>query len=189
MTIAIHRPTRDPDSPATPKVNFAFYGRVATDDSHGTASSRGWQFARANALIASCGGRIVTEYIDSGPGGSQPWRRRPAATALLETPPNRRRGFPAVVLGAPDRALHRSPSATLAEFSDYGVQLWLPEIGGPFDPANQAHALTMALLFGGTGPGRADSPAVGHLRRRPRRAVPTRGTARTANPEGTTDQP
>jgi site-specific DNA recombinase len=37
-------------------------------------------------------------------------------------------------------------------FSHYGVQLWVPEVGGPIDPDNEAHELVMSV-FGGMSKG------------------------------------
>ncbi|WBC07453.1 recombinase family protein [Micromonospora sp. WMMA1947] len=37
-------------------------------------------------------------------------------------------------------------------FAQYGVELWVPEIGGPIDPDNEAHELVMSV-FGGMSKG------------------------------------
>jgi DNA invertase Pin-like site-specific DNA recombinase len=37
-------------------------------------------------------------------------------------------------------------------FTHYGVQLWVPEVGGPIDPDNEAHELVMSV-FGGMSKG------------------------------------
>jgi DNA invertase Pin-like site-specific DNA recombinase len=64
-------------------INFAFYGRVSTEDQQDPESSRGWQLTRSRALIESRGGVIVAEFFDIDKSRSIPWQRRPEATALL----------------------------------------------------------------------------------------------------------
>ena len=81
---------------------FAFYGRVSTEDQQDPASSRLWQLRRAQQLIQPVGGTVVDEFFDIGLSRSVPWKRRPAATALMETFKNPRRGFDAVVIGDVD---------------------------------------------------------------------------------------
>jgi site-specific DNA recombinase len=41
---------------------------------------------------------------------------------------------------------------TFELFNHYGIPLWVPEVGGPIDPANEAHELIM-LMFGGISKG------------------------------------
>src|ERR1035438_5394623 len=56
--------------------NFAFYGRVATEDQQDPTSSRLWQLPRSEALILPHG-RVVREFFDIGQSRSLPWKRRP----------------------------------------------------------------------------------------------------------------
>jgi hypothetical protein len=44
---------------------------------------------------------------------------------------------------------------TLPLFAHHGVQLWVPEVGGPIDPNNEAHDLVMSV-FGGMSKGERD---------------------------------
>jgi hypothetical protein len=37
-------------------------------------------------------------------------------------------------------------------FTHYGVELWVPEVGGPIDPDSEAHDLIMSV-FGGMSKG------------------------------------
>ncbi|MDH6464156.1 DNA invertase Pin-like site-specific DNA recombinase [Micromonospora sp. A200] len=65
------------------------------------------------------------------------------------SPRNPQRGFSAVVVGEPHRAFYGNQfGLTVPLFAHYGVELWVPEIGGPIDPENEAHELVMSV-FGG----------------------------------------
>ncbi len=132
---------------------IAFYGRVSTEDQQDPASSRQWQISRAETLIGPRGGEIVAEYFDIGQSRSLPWKRRPQATRLLDALPDPDRGFDAVVIGEPQRAFYGSQYGdTFPLFVHFNVELWVPEIGGPIDPASDAHDLIMNL-YGGMGKG------------------------------------
>jgi site-specific DNA recombinase len=129
--------------------SFAFYGRVSTEDQQDPASSRGWQLARSESLLAPHDGRIVAEYFDIGLSRSIPWKRRPQAARLLDDLRNPRRGFGAVVIGEPARAFYGNQfGLTFPVFVHYGVQLWVPEVGGAVDPGSDAHDLVMSLYGG-----------------------------------------
>ena len=119
-------------------IKFAFYGRVSTEDQQDPESSRGWQLTRSRALIESRGGVIVTEFFDVDKSRSIPWQRRPQATALLAELKNPNREFDAVVIGEPHRAFYGNQyGLTFPLFDHYGVPLWVPEVGGPIDPAQR----------------------------------------------------
>ena len=134
-------------------IKFAFYGRVSTEDQQDPESSRGWQLTRSRALIGSRGGQIVTEFFDVDKSRSIPWQRRPEAAALLAELKNPARPFDAVVIGEPHRAFYGNQyGLTFPIFEHYGVPLWVPEVGGPIDPANEAHDLVMSV-FGGMSKG------------------------------------
>jgi site-specific DNA recombinase len=128
---------------------FAFYGRVSTEDQQDPQSSKSWQLARSRTLIEPAGGTVVAEYFDVGRSRSLPWRRRPEAAALLEALPRADRGFEAVVIGEPARAFYGNQfGLTFPVFAHYGVQLWVPEVGGAIDPGSDAHDLVMSLYGG-----------------------------------------
>lgn len=134
-------------------IRFAFYGRVSTEDQQDPESSRSWQLARSRSLIASRDGVIVSEFFDVDKSRSVPWQRRPEATALLAQLANPGRKFDAVVIGEPHRAFYGNQyGLTFPLFEHYGVPLWVPEVGGPIDPANEAHDLVMSV-FGGMSKG------------------------------------
>ncbi|HVA04763.1 MAG TPA: recombinase family protein [Acidimicrobiales bacterium] len=128
---------------------FAFYGRVSTEDQQDPTSSKQWQVSRAQGLIDPHGGVIRAEYFDIGQSRSLPWKRRPEATALLEALKNPARGFDAIVIGEPARAFSGNQFAlTFPVFTHYGVELWVPEVGGRVDPGSDAHDLVMNLYGG-----------------------------------------
>jgi site-specific DNA recombinase len=136
-----------------PALTFAFYGRVSTEDNQDPEASRYWQLSRAQTLIDPYGGTIVAQYFDIGHSRSLPWPRRPQAAALLATLADPNRGFTAVVIGEPHRAFYGNQfGLTLPLFTHYGVTLWVPEVGGPIDPDNEAHDLVMSV-FGGMSKG------------------------------------
>ena len=81
------------------------------------------------------------------------WKRRPRAAQLLADLANPDRGFDAVVIGEPQRAFYGNQySLVMPVFAHYGVQLWVPEVGGPIDPDSEAHDLIMSV-FGGLSKG------------------------------------
>jgi site-specific DNA recombinase len=137
----------------TGTTRLAFWGRVSTEDNQDIESSRGWQLTRARTLIEPRGGQIVDEYFDVDKSRSIPPARRPRASALLAALADPNRGFEAVVVGEPQRAFYGNQFGnTFPIFAHYGVPLWVPEVGGPIDPDNEAHDLIMSV-FGGVSKG------------------------------------
>jgi site-specific DNA recombinase len=131
----------------------AFYGRVSTEDQQDPEASRGWQLSRARQLVEPLGHQIVNEFFDVGTSRSLPWKRRPEAGRLLATLSDPERGFDGVVISEPQRAFYGNQfGLTFPVFTHYGVQLWVPEVGGPIDPGSEAHDLVMTL-FGGMSKG------------------------------------
>ncbi len=95
----------------------------------------------------------MAEFFDIGQSRSLPWKRRPQAALLLEARKDPGRGFGAVVISEPHRAFYGNQfSLTFPLFEHYGVQLWVPEVGGAVDPASEAHDLVMSV-FGGMSKG------------------------------------
>src|SRR6266536_1185657 len=126
---------------------FAFYGRVGSTRLQDVAASKAWQVTRARQLIEPKGGVIVAEYFDIGHSRALPWQRRPQASQPLAALRDPDRGFNAVVIGEPQRAFYGNQfSLTYPIFEHFGVQLWVPEVGGPIDPGSEAHDLAMTLF-------------------------------------------
>lgn len=139
--------------PAAPARRFGFLGRVSTEENQDPEASCNWQKSRNRALIESAGGIIVAEYFDIGQSRSLPWKRRPRAAQLLADLADPGRGFDAVVIGEPQRAFYGNQySLIMPVFAHYGVELWVPEVGGPIDPDSEAHDLIMSV-FGGLSKG------------------------------------
>ena len=128
---------------------FAFYGRVSTEDNQDPEPSFNWQYLLANNLITPVGGQIVARFFDVGDSRSIPWPRRPEASRLLAALRDPNRGFDNVVIGEPHRAFYGNQyGLTIPILAHFGVRLWVPEVGGPIDPDNEAHDLVMSV-FGG----------------------------------------
>ena len=120
---------------------------MSTEDRQDPESSRAWQHARGKTLIEPHGGVIVAEFFDIDKSRSIPPQRRPEASRLLAALANPNRGFEAVVVGEPQRAFYGNQFGnTFPLFEHYGVPLWVPEVGGPIDPANEAHDMIMSTF-------------------------------------------
>src|SRR5439155_3876950 len=127
----------------------AAYLRTSTEDNQAPEDSRRWQLALAEQLIAPVGGQIVAVYHDIDVSRSVPWSRRAEASRLLDDAADRSRGWNALVIGEPQRAFSGAQfQLVFPVLSHHGVELWVPEVGGPVDPDSEAHDLVMSL-FGG----------------------------------------
>ncbi|MBI2704024.1 MAG: recombinase family protein [Actinobacteria bacterium] len=112
-------------------------------DDHELGSDRGRQLVEGH-------GEIVVEYFDVGQSRSLPWKRRPEAARLLDDVRSaHERDFDAVVIGEPARAFYGQQfGLTFPTLVHYGVELWVPEVGGRVDPDSEAHDLVMSLYGG-----------------------------------------
>jgi site-specific DNA recombinase len=132
--------------PARGGLRFAFYGRVSTEDHQDPVTSRAWQLGQAAALVAGYG-RIVAWYFDVGQSRVLPWARRPQAAALVAAMAGPDREFDAIVVGEYERAFYGSQYSLMAPLLEhYGVQLWMPEAGGPVDFHGEDHEQAMVML-------------------------------------------
>jgi len=130
-------------------MRFVFYGRVSTEDQQDPTSSKNWQVTRSRQLIEASGGEIVAEFFDIGQSRSLPWKRRPEAARLLDEFGSPSRTFDAVVIAEPQRVFYGNQfGLTFPVFVHYGVELWVPEVGGRVDPGSDAHDLVMSLYGG-----------------------------------------
>src|SRR6185369_16801419 len=122
-------------------LRFAFYCRMSTVEFQDRATSLGWQREIAEETIRGRG-VIVAEYFDEGCSRRLPWRERPAAAQLMAAAERPNCPFDAVVIGEYERAFYGDQfAAVLTALREQGVQLWLPEAGGPVnldDPVHQA---------------------------------------------------
>ena len=127
-------------------LRFAFYGRVSTEDWQDPVTSRARQLAQAVMLTAGRG-VIVAEFFDTGHSRTLAWPRRPQAAALVAALADPDRGWDAIVIGEYERAFYGSQYASMAPlFEHYGVQLWMPEVGGRVDWHAEDHEETMLAL-------------------------------------------
>jgi site-specific DNA recombinase len=127
-------------------LRFAFYGRVSTEDWQDPESSRARQLAQAVMQVAGRG-VIVAEFFDTGHSRTLAWPRRPQAAALVTALADPDRGWDAIVIGEYERAFYGSQYASMAPlFEHYGVQLWMPEVGGRVDWHAEDHEETMLAL-------------------------------------------
>ncbi|GAA0682372.1 hypothetical protein GCM10010193_40150 [Kitasatospora atroaurantiaca] len=101
---------------------------------------------RAGAVVSGHG-RVVAEYFDIGHSRALPWARRPEAAALIADLADPERGFDALIIGSSERAFYGNQFASMAPlFEHFGVQLWVPELGGVVDPQVAGHEELMILL-------------------------------------------
>ncbi|WP_410659607.1 recombinase family protein [Amycolatopsis sp. lyj-112] len=128
---------------------FAFYGRCSTEDQQDPVTSRSWQLRNACRFVEPLGGEVVEEYFDIGQSRSVPWHRRPEANRLLETLKSGVRTWTAVVVGEGTRCWFGNQfSLTAPRMAAYNVELWVPELGGSYQPRNPSHTMLMSLLGG-----------------------------------------
>jgi hypothetical protein len=125
---------------------FAFYGRISTDGYQDPATSREWQMCAAMESLAG-NGVIVAEYFDIGHSRLEEWADRPQAAALLAAVASPHRGFDAIVVGEYERAFCGDQLLRLMPLLEqHGVQLWLPELDGPFQADDVEHRATIRAL-------------------------------------------
>ena len=98
-------------------------------------------------MLVAGHGRIVAGFFDAGQSRTLPWARRPQAAALVAALADPDRGWDAIVIGEYERAFYASQYASMAPlFEHYGVQLWMPEVGGRVDWHAEDHEQTMLAL-------------------------------------------
>ncbi len=127
----------------------AFYGRCSTEDNQDPETSRGWQVGNARKFVEPMGGQVVAEFFDIGQSRSVPWERRAHGARLLAALKDPNRAWDAVVVGEGTRCWFGNQFSLIApRFAAYGVELWIPELGGRYDARNPSHKMLMSLLGG-----------------------------------------
>jgi site-specific DNA recombinase len=138
------------ESGPEPGGDFALLARTSTEDNQSPEESLKWQQHRGGLVIRDAG-RIKVVFHDTGESRSIPWKRRPQAQALLQEMrlPRPRRRFDAVVIGEPQRAFgdQLQIASIVPIFVHLGIALWVPELGGPYDPNNDAHCPVSRILL------------------------------------------
>ncbi len=125
-------------------ITYALLARTSTDDLQDPADSLRWQTDTARRLVAPYGD-IVTTYHDIDKSRSLPWDRRPEASRVLRDLKNPNRGWDALVIAEPQRAFSGTQfEGILFQFAHYGVELWVPELGGPVDINNDGHYMSLS---------------------------------------------
>ena len=128
---------------------LAFYGRCSTEDNQDPETSRGWQLSNARKFVEPYGGGVSAEFFDVGQSRSVPWERRREGARLLAALKDPRRTWNAVVVGEGTRCWFGNQFSLIApRFAAYGVELWVPELGGRYDPRNPSHKMLMSVLGG-----------------------------------------
>jgi site-specific DNA recombinase len=141
------RATR-PSPPPQPGggLRFAFYDRTSTTRHQDRVSSQGWQRDMADELIAGHG-QVVAAYFDAGTSRRIPWGQRPQAARLIAAISGPEPAIDAIVVGEYERAFTGTQFNSLYTWcARHGIQLWLPETGGPVDLSNRDHRALLALL-------------------------------------------
>jgi DNA invertase Pin-like site-specific DNA recombinase len=89
----------------------------------------------------------VAEFFDIGHSRSVPWERRPESSRLLAELKRPDRGWSGVVVGEGTRCWFGNQFSLIApKFAAYGVDLWVPELGGKYDHRNPSHKMLMSQL-------------------------------------------
>lgn len=134
---------------SSPSLACAAYVRTSTDDNQSPEDSKRWQLDIATRLLTPVGGTIVATYHDIDVTRERPWARRPEAARLLADAANPGRGWSAVVIAEPQRAFSGGQfQLVFPQLAHYGIELWVPELGGRIDPDSEGHEMLMGL-FGG----------------------------------------
>ncbi|MGW6619617.1 recombinase family protein [Nocardia sp. NPDC055002] len=128
------------------EIDLCFYGRCSTEDNQDPETSYRWQLGNAEKFIS---GKIVKSYFDVGQSRSVPWHRRTHAAQLLEDLRDPQRGWTGIVVGEGTRCWFGNQFSLVApRIHAYGVEIWVPELGGRFDPNNVTHSMMMSMLGG-----------------------------------------
>ncbi len=105
--------------------------------------------SNARKFVEPHGGVVSAEFFDVGQSRSVPGERRREGARLLAVLKDPRRTWTGVVVGEGDALLVRRPVlADRAAVRRVRVDLWVPELGGRFDPRNPSHKMLTSVLGG-----------------------------------------
>ena len=128
---------------------FAFCGRVSTEDNQEPEASRLRQVAQAQRILPPHS-EIVEEYFDIGNSRSLPWARRPETARLLKELRSGTNRWNAIVIGEFARAFGApiQYSTIYPLLEHFGIELWLPEVGGRVDFTSATTEMLLGMLGG-----------------------------------------
>ena len=131
------------------KLLFAFVGRVSTEDMQEPEASRARQIAKARTILPPSA-QIVADYFDIGDTRALPWPRRPETGRLLRELRSGTNAWNAIVVGEFTRAFGApiQYSTTYPLLQHFGIELWLPEIGGRVDFSSATTEMLLGMLGG-----------------------------------------
>lgn len=127
--------------------------RVARSGSRSTVGRRRWSIRIR--CVAARGSRDLDRQarcdrgrvFRCGCSRRLPWYDRPKAAALLAALLDPDRGFDAIVVGEYERAFAADQFEQLAPIiNKHGVQVWIPEAGGPVEAGSPLHRILMTVL-------------------------------------------
>ena len=132
----------------TPRL-FAFSGRVSTEDNQEPEASRARQLAQARRILPPQS-QIVEEFFDIGNSRSLPWTRRPETARLLAELRSGTNRWNAIVIGEFARAFGApiQYSTIYPLLEHFGIELWLPEVGGRVDFTSATTEMLLGMLGG-----------------------------------------
>ncbi|MCG8920453.1 recombinase family protein [Actinokineospora sp. PR83] len=129
--------------------NVAFYGRCSTEDNQDPETSYGWQIGNARKFVEPYGGVITDEFFDVGDSRAVSWDRRAQSAKLLAALKDPGRRWNALVVGEGTRCWFGNQFSLVApRLEAYGVEVWVPELGGKFEARNPLHKMLMSMLGG-----------------------------------------
>ncbi len=128
---------------------FAFCGRVSTEDNQEPEASRARQIAQARRILPP-EAEIVDEFFDIGNSRSLPWARRPETARLLIELRSGANRWNAIVIGEFARAFGApiQYSTIYPLLEHFGIELWLPEVGGRVDFTSATTEMLLGMLGG-----------------------------------------
>jgi site-specific DNA recombinase len=131
------------------ELRFAFCGRVSTEDNQEPEASRARQLAQARRVLPA-GAEVIEEYFDIGQSRSLPWQRRPETARLLSELRSGTNRWNAIVVGEFARAFGApiQYSTIYPLLQHFGVELWLPEVGGRVDFTSATAEMLLGMLGG-----------------------------------------